>query len=774
MTMSTSARDSLHALRYGLPAATWTQALPIGNGLRAAMCEGRLGGDRLWLNDATAWSGLATDDPLRGVVDAGAEALAGIRDAVAAGDPARAEHLLRRQQIPWAQAYLPLGWIDIEVITGDGAVPRTDGYGRRLDLTTGVASHSYAIGDTVVRHESWADRVTGAVVHRVRADRPIRVRARVGSDLRSAGAPEPTADGVRTRWMLPIDVAPGHESPAEPIRYDATTGRVGTVTVAASAFAGADDDALLTAPATEHLLLVGTSTEPGVPDVVAPPADLDAGVDAADLRAAHIAVHRGQYLRCTLDLESPAEARELDTDQRLVRAQTRQDAGFAALLFHYGRYLLMASSQPGGLPANLQGLWNAELPGPWSSAYTTNINLQMAYWPAETTNLAECHEPLLRFTRRVAATTGREVAHRLYGASGWTMHHNSDAWGSAAPVGGGAGDPSWSSWPLGGAWLALHLWDHFTFGGDREELRENAPAILDAGRFARDWICRDDAHAWTSPSTSPENRYLDTDGAERSVTMTATMDAALLRALADACQGTAAALGAYEPWIDELSDLASRLPDLRLTGDGRIREWADDLAEAEPLHRHLSHLVGLFPLAQITPAATPAFAEAAARTIVARGPESTGWALAWRTAMWARLGDGGRVQQQLALALRRAGAGQHRGGLYDNLFSAHPPFQIDGNLGLTAAIAETLVQSHGGVLRLLPALAPEWARGRVRGIRARGGLTVDLEWEDGLLRNATIHADRPGTLTVEGPGLTTRVWDAHPDAPVRIAQEETA
>lgn len=780
--MSTKGWDALHTLRYRRPAEVWTEALPVGNGARGAMCAGLVGGERLWLNDETAWSGLASDDPLRGVRSAGPDQLAAIRAAVAAGDIARGEGLLRRQQIPWVQAYLPLGWIDVEIVAVEdpsgGADPH---YARALDLTTGVATHTYRHGDTVVRHETWADRVTGAIVHHVRADRPVALRVRTGSDLRPHGAPEPTADGVRTRWMLPVDVAPGHEHPPEPVRYDPVTGRIGTLTVAASSFAGVDGAAIVTTSATSHLLQIATATTPEIPGVTGREVALDAHADPDALRAAHVARHREQYLRCTLELpdaEDAADAPALMTDDRLRRAQHRDDPGLAALLFHYGRYLLMSASQPGGLPLTLQGIWNAELPGPWSSAYTTNINLQMAYWAAETTGLPECHEPLLRFVRRVSETTGRAVAAGLYGAAGWTLHHNSDAWGSAAPVGGGGpgGDPSWSSWSMGGTWTALHLWDHFAFGGDRAVLRENAPALLDAGRFARDWICRDGTRAWTSPSTSPENRYIDTDGETRAVTETATMDAVLLRELAAACRRTVTELDLDEPWVDDLVALTSRLPAPALTRDGLVREWTADLPDAEPLHRHLSHLVGLFPLAQITPTATPALAEAAARTIVARGPESTGWALAWRAAMWARLGDGDRVRRQIDLALRPAtgAGGAHRGGLYENLFSAHPPFQIDGNIGLTAAIAEALVQSHDDVIHVLPALPTGWSAGRVRGIRARGGFTVDVDWADGRARRVTVHASLPADVVVTGPGLAARTGHVTADSPLHIIGEDSA
>jgi alpha-L-fucosidase 2 len=462
--------------------------------------------------------------------------------------------------------------------------------------------------------------------------------------------------------------------------------------------------------------------------------------------------------------------------ERVRRAQERDDPALAALTFHYGRYLLIASSQPGGLPVTLQGLWNAELPGPWSSAYTLNINTQMAYWPAETTGLAQCHEPLLRFVRRLSETTGPVVARELYGADGWVAHHNSDAWAHAAPVGAGHGDPAWANWSLGGVWLALHLWEHYAFGGDRAYLRDEAwPVLASAAAFALSWIQGDDERAWTSPSTSPENHYLDDDGRERGVATTATMDVALLRELAAACRAAASALGLSAPWVEELTARTDALPDPQVSARGELLEWDRDRVEAEPLHRHLSHLVGLFPYAQITPEATPELARAAAESIRLRGPESTGWALAWRAGMQARLGDGEAVHAQLRLALRPADedSHEHRGGVYPNLLSAHPPYQIDGNLGVTAAIAEALLQSFDepvatgdpgpGVaqdaaaparvrVKLLPALPPAWPDGAVRGIRSRGDVAVDLEWADGRLVRARFEAgSRTATMSVSGP-----------------------
>lgn len=781
--MSTQTREALHLLRSSRPAERWTDAFPVGNGRRGAMVAGRHGGERLWLNDLDAWSGIADSDPLAGVVDRGADALDAVRAAIEADDPAEAERLLMRQQTGWGQAYLPLGRLDVDVLE-DGGLEASAAVRRELDLTTGVASLEYGPPGRRIRHETWADRVTGAIVHRVRADVPVRLRLELGCLLQARHEPTTTPDGLAAEWWLPVDVAPGHEQPAEPIRYDLDRGRSAVVAVTTSTGLEASDTGFVTPPATVHLLQVATEVRPATPGVTAAPAapvgatgtaaDLDAVADA--MLDAHVQVHREQYLRCALEFDTAAgtvdaaDVAPIDTRDRVHLAQQRPDPHLTGLAFHYGRYLLMASSQPGGLPLTLQGLWNAELPGPWSSAYTANINLQMAYWPAETANLAECHEPLLRFVERVAATTGRDVARDLHGADGWVLHHNSDAWGHAAPVGAGHGDPAWAFWPMGGVWLAVHAWEHFAFGGDAGQLEASWPALVGAARFARSWIRTDGERAWTSPSTSPENHWLDASGVPRGVDVSSTMDVALLRELAAACLGAGAVLGRTDPAIDELAALVDRLPAPRVADRGDLAEWARDLPDAEPEHRHLSHLVGLFPFAAITPERTPHLAAAAARSILGRGAESTGWALAWRASMWARLGDGTRVRQQLAMALRPAddAAGEHRGGVYDNLFSAHPPFQVDGNLGLTAAIAEALVQSHDGVLRLLPALPDDWPGGRVRGLRGRGGITVDLQWAEGRLVHATLHADRPTAVEVRAPGIDPVVRDLRPGVPSTI------
>ena len=764
-------------LWYRRPAAQWVEALPVGNGRLGAMVFGGVERERLQLNEDTLWSGGPRDwnNPKAPQV------LAEVRKLIAEEKYAEADRAARGMQGPFTQSFEPLGDLTLRFEHGDAA----RGYRRQLDLASAIAATSYKVGATSYTREIFSSRPDQVIVVRLAADKPgmITFTANLDSPLRSTVATE--GEVLVLRGKAPANAEPSYHDIAVPITYRDDEGMTFEAHLSAKTTGGRswiDQAGLHVRGADEVMLFVSAATSfngydrSPVRDGKAP-GPIAAGQlrsamakPFAALRDAHVADHRALFDRVSLELvpaTPPAKSpQELPTDER-INTLGAKDLQLVELFFQYGRYLLIASSRPGTQPANLQGIWNDQTRPPWSSNYTININAQMNYWPAEITNLAELHEPFIDFIERVAVN-GHRTAQVNYGARGWVAHHNSDIWAQSAPVGAyGDGDPVWASWHGGSAWLSQHLWEHYAFGGDVEFLRERAyPVMKAACEFYLDFLVPNEkGYLVTSPSASPELRFKLPGGGTAALSAGATMDRGLVWDLFTNTIEASVALNADAAFRETIRRTRARLIPYQIGKRGQLQEWAKDFEEEDPQHRHFSHLFGVYPGREITRAGTPAIHAAARRAMEIRGDAATGWSMAWKINFWARMQDGDHAHLLLSNLLKPAWSTatnySRGGGVYPNLFDAHPPFQIDGNFGATAGVAEMLVQSHAGEIHLLPALPSAWPTGRVHGLRARGAVVVDIQWKDGTLERATLTASRPTRVKVRvGSNVTERALRA--------------
>lgn len=752
-------------LWYDAPAKEWTQALPLGNGRLGAMFYGGIEMEKIQLNESSLYSGHPIPDTIN---PQAFQYLTPIRKALLEHqDYTTAEKLAHKMQGLYTESYMPMGDIIIHQ-NFNRKNPKISNYKRSLDISTAIASTSFKADGILYQREMFISSVDSIYIIRLKSSKSgtinldINLNSLLQSTISNLGN-----DQIIMSGNAPAHVAPIYYNPKgqQPIIYLDSNGHKGMrfqYRVKVKQKDGEStyyQNALHIKKATDITIYISAATSfngfdkypdiDGLNEASISQKRLESAYSKSysNLKNRHLSDYQGLFNRVHFHIQDSTQKEGslnlLPTNKRLLaHSEGKYDPTLEVLYFQYGRYLLISASRVGGPPANLQGIWNSELRAPWSSNYTININTQMNYWPVESTNLSELHEPLLNFIGNLTITGGR-IAKEFYHANGWVAHHNSDIWGTANPVGNkGDGNPVWANWPMGGNWLSRHLWEHYGYTKDQEFLNKQAyPILKSAALFTLDWLVKDPQSGYyvTAPSTSPENLFLDSSGKKQSVSVATTMDMSIIRDLFDNVIEASKILNKDSIFRQKLEIYRAQLYPFKIGKNGQLLEWYKDFEETDIHHRHISHLYGLYPGTEINPE-TPKYFDAAKKTLEIRGDEGTGWSKSWKINWWARLLNGDHAHQLLVDLMRYTGPEStwKGGGTYPNMLDAHPPFQIDGNFAGTAGIVEMLLQSQNNQIFLLPALPSIWASGNIEGLVARGNFVINMDWKNSQLNQVKV------------------------------------